>query len=114
MPLTRLTLPACLFALAACGTIENETRGQIEVFGQTYTTITRQFDQNGQIVTTGAVRYQTREYGCNTLLPGDCERRVEQLLDQDTLGRNVVGTGPSTYVIKDPNKPGVRPLTIEF
>lgn len=104
---------AC-FGLASCGQVVNETRDTIMVNGKSYTTLTRQFEQNGETITTGAVLYNKRMYGCNTLLPGDCERRIELLLDSDTLGRNVVGPVPSTYVIRDANKPAVTPYQIRL
>ncbi len=103
-----------LFGLSACGDVANETRGTIEVYGQPYTTVTRQFEQNGEIITTGAVIFNRRPYGCNTLLAGDCERRVELLSVDDTLGTNRDGTVPSTFVITDPNESGVRPITIDL
>lgn len=103
-----------MVALVACGTIENETRGQIVVFGKSYTTVTREFNQNGQTVLSGAVIFNSHRYGCNTLLPGDCERRVVQLYDADPIGRNAFGTIPSTYVITDPNKPAVRPIRVRL
>ena len=104
---------AC-FAVSSCGQVVNETRGTIQVYGDTYTTMTRQFEQNGEKITTGAVIYNNRMYGCNTLLTGDCERRVALLTVDDTLGRLTVGTVPSTYVIRDPNKPAVTPLQIRL
>jgi hypothetical protein len=104
---------AC-FALTSCGKVINETRGTIIVYGVPYTTLTRQFEQSGETITTGAVIYNNRMYGCNTLLAGDCERRVELLSVDDTLGRITVGTVPSTYIIRDPNEPAVTPLQIRL
>lgn len=103
-----------LCGLTACGDVEKETYGTVEVYDQTYTTVTRQFMQNGQLVTTGAVMFNRRPYGCNTMLEGDCERRVELLLVDDTLGTNRDGTVPFTYVITDPNESGVKPIQIKL
>lgn len=103
-----------LGGLAACGSVQNETRGEIVVRGKTYTTVTRQYDQNGETVTTGSVIFQNRRFGCNTLLPGDCENQVLRLELEDDVSRLVIGSIPSEYVITDPNRPAVRPLTIRF
>lgn len=114
MKVTFPIIAGLVAALAACGSVEREIRGEVVVYGKAYTTVTREFEQNGQTVLSGAVIYNNKRYGCNTLLPGDCERRVVQLFDADPIGRNAFGTIPSTYVITDPNKPAVRPIRISL
>lgn len=109
-----LLLLVPIAVLAACAPVTEEKRGTIVVYDETYTTVTRQFDQGGTTVTTGSVIYQNRMYGCNTLLTGDCERRVELLTLDDTLGTITSGTVPSTFVITDPNEPGVKPIQIRL
>ena len=95
-------LPA-IALLAACATVTNETRGTVTVSGISYTTVTRQFEQNGETVTTGSVIYSNRSYGCNTLSPGDCEATIERLRGSDDVGRIVVGMDSSSFII-----PGVN------
>lgn len=81
--------PQTLFAMttfalvAACATVSDQTIGMITVDGVNYTTITRTFDQNGQITRTGAVRFAGVSYGCDTTRPGSCEAVIRRLRDVD-------------------------------
>lgn len=98
---------ACLLitlgVLSACGTVTGETSGSVTVDGITYPTLTREFEQDGQTVTTGSVLYANRSYGCNTLKPGDCEAVVDRLRGSDDVGRTVIGMDSSSFII-----PGVN------
>ena len=89
--------------LSACATVTNETRGTIVVDGISYTTVTREFDQNGRTVTTGDVLYANRSYGCNTQQAGSCEAVVRQLRNSSQVGRTVIGMDSNSFII-----PGVN------
>ena len=95
-------IPA-LALLGACAQATNETRGTVLVDGVSYTTVTRQYEQNGQTVTTGGVIYSNRTYGCNTSLQGDCEETVQRLRNSSDSGRLVAGMDSSSFII-----PGVN------
>lgn len=89
-------------ALTACATVTDETRATITVDGQEYTTVTRQFDQNGRTLMTGSVIYAGRSFGCDTTQPGSCEAMVRRLRDGDVI-RTVEGANASSFVIPGMN-----------
>lgn len=68
-------------ALTATSSFAASQSGTVVVNGQSYQTITREFDQQGRTVVTGEVRVRNIGWGCNTLEPGDCEDVVQRVLD---------------------------------
>lgn len=77
--------------------------GTITVDGANYTTITRTFNEGGQTIRTGVVKYAGLSYGCDTTRPGSCENVIRKLREVDVNRTTGNSMNSSSFII-----PGVN------